>query len=80
MKRGGERQRERGESLMALLLFSFEHDICNTFQGKSWESCYKAATLLLSVAPFSNFSVLCHFGSKGGLCVSTSELTAENAV
>lgn len=47
---------------MALLLFSFEHDICNTFQGKSWERCYKAATLLLSVAPFSNFSVLCHFG------------------
>lgn len=58
----GEIERECGESLMDLLLFSFEHDICNTFQGKSWESCYKAATLLLSVAPFSNFSVLCHFG------------------
>lgn len=55
-------EREWGESLMDLLLFSFEHDICSTFQGKSWESCYKAATLLLSVAPFSNFSVLCHFG------------------
>lgn len=60
-KEGGM-EKEWGESLMALLLFSFEHDICNTFQGKSWESCYKAATLLLSVAPFSNFSVLCHFG------------------